>query len=87
MKKPADWINQFSNAFIDHPCGCICDRCNNGREVFLINSDIEEIQKDAREDYERLLKIYKHSHVSNGIDDKCKKCGLDLRNEIHKRFN
>jgi hypothetical protein len=27
----------------------------------------------------------KHVHVNNGIDDACKECGRDLRNEIHLR--
>ena len=37
---------------------------------------------------ETLLRIFRHTHVNNGIpgDDRCKQCGLDLRHEIHKRI-
>jgi hypothetical protein len=28
-----------------------------------------------------------HTHVNNGIDDACKQCGKDLRDQIHKRSN
>lgn len=28
-----------------------------------------------------------HMHVNNGVDDACKECGKDLRNEIHTRTN
>jgi hypothetical protein len=31
--------------------------------------------------------IFLHSHVSNGKDDRCYKCGLDLRDTIHKRID
>ena len=27
----------------------------------------------------------RHRHVNNGVDDACKECGKDLRNEIHLR--
>lgn len=27
----------------------------------------------------------RHRHVNNGVDDGCKDCGKDLRNEIHFR--
>lgn len=32
---------------------------------------------------EGLRDIFRHTHVKNGKDDRCKQCGLDLRNEIH----
>lgn len=27
-----------------------------------------------------------HTHVNNGVDDACKQCGKDLRDEIHNRI-
>jgi len=33
----------------DHPAACCCDRCKKGVETFLLESDIAEIQRDARE--------------------------------------
>lgn len=27
----------------------------------------------------------KHIHVNNGVNDNCKECGRDLRDEIHMR--
>jgi hypothetical protein len=35
---------------------------------------------------ESQLEKFKHTHVNNGVDDACKQCGLDLRNEIHTRL-
>ena len=29
---------------------------------------------------------FKHIHINNGIDDSCKTCGLDLRDDIHLRI-
>lgn len=34
---------------------------------------------------EQYLKAFSHIHKSNGVDDTCATCGLDLRNPIHKR--
>lgn len=31
-------------------------------------------------------KIERHRHVNNGVDDACKQCGRDLRNDIHERI-
>ena len=33
-----------------------------------------------------LRTAFKHIHVSNRIDDRCKRCGLDLRDDIHLRM-
>lgn len=30
--------------------------------------------------------LARHRHVNNGIDDACKDCGKDLRDEIHFRI-
>lgn len=35
---------------------------------------------------EQVLQAFRHCHVNNGADDACKKCGLDLRHEIHERL-
>ena len=37
----------------------------------------------AADEIDSLRKTFAHYHVSNGKDDACKKCGLDLRNPIH----
>lgn len=31
----------------NHECACVCDRCKNGREIFLLPKDIAAIQADA----------------------------------------
>lgn len=35
-----------------------------------------------------LLRAFQHYHVNSGVpgDDKCKRCGLDLRHAIHIRY-
>ena len=43
------WLEKFE--IRDHPVACICDRCKNGHEVFLLPSDIEEIKQQAIEEY------------------------------------
>ena len=34
-----------------------------------------------------LRRAFQHMHVSNGVDDACAECGLDLRNQVHARAN
>lgn len=46
MKTAKEWISHFSN-IEEHDCACICERCKNGTETFLIPSDITQIQRDA----------------------------------------
>jgi hypothetical protein len=33
----------------------------------------------------RVASLARHIHVNNGLDDNCKECGKDLRDEIHLR--
>ena len=35
---------------------------------------------------EELKNVFKHMHVNNNEDDRCKKCGLDLFHKIHLRI-
>ena len=37
------------------------------------------------QDYDQLLKAVEHMHKSNGVDDSCDVCGLDLRHPVHTR--
>lgn len=46
-KPAAEWIIDLANALANHPADCVCQRCNGGREVFLLASDVEAIQADA----------------------------------------
>ena len=34
---------------------------------------------------EQVKQQARHMHVNNGVDDACKECGKDLRDEIHLR--
>jgi hypothetical protein len=41
------------------------------------------------QDHNQLLETFRHTHKNNGNpgDDRCGRCGLDLRHEIHTRIN
>ena len=61
-----------------------CKQCHHGMGNHYYNL---AKQRDALlAEVERLRNIFKHYHVNNGVDDACKQCGLDLRNEIHTRL-
>ena len=47
MKTAQNWMLEISEDDNGHDCTCICDRCKNGRETFLLSSDIQKIQLDA----------------------------------------
>lgn len=49
VKDAARWLSDLAYGGCDHKPDCICDRCKNGLETFLLASDIAEIQRDARE--------------------------------------
>lgn len=55
MKTAYQWLDHITKASDQHACDCICERCEDGREVFLLPSDIAAIQEDARKDYHQLL--------------------------------
>jgi len=38
---------EIAEAGEGHECICICDRCKNGRETFLLPGDVKKIQDDA----------------------------------------
>lgn len=40
---------------------------------------------DLKAQTEMLLKTFAHVHQNNGVNDRCEKCGCDLRHEIHIR--
>ena len=44
----------------------------------------DELDK-AREENRKLLETFSHVHINNGKDDICLKCGLDLRDPVHRR--
>lgn len=47
MKEAKDWITAISDAGDGHVCNCICERCKNGRETFLLEGDLVQIQINA----------------------------------------
>lgn len=47
MKTQKQWIEEIAEAGELHKLDCICDRCKNGRETFLLPSDVGKIQQDA----------------------------------------
>ncbi|HDY66217.1 MAG TPA: hypothetical protein ENH85_00345 [Candidatus Scalindua sp.] len=46
---------------------------------------ISDMLSIAADEIDRLRKAFCHIHVNNGIDDSCKECNMDLRDEIHIR--
>jgi protein-arginine kinase activator protein McsA len=50
--------------------------------------DEQELRRELRKAvglYLDMVATFKHRHVNNGIDDGCKQCGRDLRDEVHVR--
>ena len=47
MKTEKEWIESFRNDHSYTNPACICERCKEGRETFLLPSDIKAIQLDA----------------------------------------
>ena len=47
MKTATEWISKLSDAGETHPAACICLRCKEGREVFILEGDITQIQVNA----------------------------------------
>ncbi len=45
MKTAKEWLKSFN--IEGHKPDCICARCKEGTETFLLESDIAEIQRDA----------------------------------------
>ena len=35
--------------------------------------------------FNEMVRIFKHIHINNGVDDFCKECGLYLTHEVHER--
>jgi hypothetical protein len=48
--------------------------------------EVDEIIRDQISRVKVLESAFRHVHVSNGVNDLCKQCGLDLRDPIHERF-
>jgi hypothetical protein len=55
---------------------------NDGNTIRATGSAANELFKAMTEP---LKSQARHRHVNNGVDDACKECGKDLRNEIHLR--
>ena len=49
------------------------------KAVVKLMAECERLEAENKQ----LIYIFRHYHVYNGIDDACKDCGLDLRNDIH----
>ncbi len=48
--------------------------------------EVKESVESIIQERNQLLSTFRHTHVNNGTDDTCKKCGLDLRHPIHERI-
>ena len=55
-----------------------------GTDTLLIIRDALKV-KDER--IEKLESTFRHIHVNQDGTDKCKQCGLDLRDLVHERLN
>jgi len=55
------------------------------RDPEYIKKWFDQVGFQAADEIDQLRKAFSHYHQSNGKDDACKKCGLDLRNKIHFR--
>jgi queuine/archaeosine tRNA-ribosyltransferase len=62
MKTPKEWLTALSDAGEGHTITCVCERCKNGRELFLVESDILQIQSNAQHDL-----LVKLSNAENAI--------------------
>ena len=50
-----------------------------------VMSGLELGREESAARIRQLETAFRHNHVSNGVDDTCKQCGLDLRDPIHIR--
>ena len=41
--------------------------------------------RDENKTRRKALEKFQHWHINNGLNDACANCGLDLRNEVHRR--
>lgn len=62
-----------------------CPHCGGSLERYEDPKAVEIIGK-LQSELNEVLATFKHRHVNNGENDACKKCGLDLRHEIHERI-
>lgn len=69
MKTADEWIETISQ-FDNHAPDCICARCKKGMECFLLESDIQSIQSDARADLEaRVERLEEALRAANRLAD------------------
>ena len=57
---------------------------NGGNKIELSGSFADSFFKAACDSYIIKQEI-RHTHVNNGVNDNCKECGRDLRDDIHYR--
>lgn len=72
-------------------CGCDCHDTNHGCPGCEADAEIAELKADNA----RLVKAFSHTFVMNRDNDtgeldldvdRCKVCGLDIRNDVHPRI-
>lgn len=70
-----------------HDGNSITDMIRGCMEAAILADRAE--RNDIGSDYKKLLETFGHYHVASGTKkhDACKKCGLDIRHEIHYRVN
>ncbi len=57
---------------------------NNGNTIRVTGNAANEFFKALSGQSKELAR---HVHVNNGVNDACKECGKDLRDEIHLRWS
>jgi hypothetical protein len=66
------------------------ERLGELSKALELRTDAEQERDQWQRDHERLREATEHTHVASYDDagcllDKCKQCGLDLRNGVHRR--
>jgi len=66
--------------------GVICKKCGTEYKVSCHVCYPDTPTKNEKR-ISLLEKTFAHYYVNNGIDNSCKKCGLDLEDNIHIQHN
>lgn len=57
MKTSVEIVSQLSLAIDGHESSCVCERCKNGKETFMLASDVYDIRTEIILRHNRVTKM------------------------------
>lgn len=85
MKSAKEHIRSISEAGFNHKPDCVCDRCKNGAEVFLLEEDIKFIQDEILACIDKKCDDCPHNNEIEMESLKFRIRELELENETQYR--